>query len=150
MSFWVIAVSHIVVMVFTICYIGSRFKVYENDWLLGLRKLQSYNVLSRVWPTDKGFASLKYSAVRHSLIPLALSALIWFANIALLNKAALFIAILYAWSIFPRYRMRNADYKEAEAGSQKMLQPVRSACFSVIICAIANFFIILICYGLRP
>lgn len=149
MSFFVIFISHIVVMLTTIYFISIKWKFYAND-LFGISSLQQYNILSRVWPTDKGFSSLKYSAVRHSMIPLAFSALIWFVNAAWLNRVASYLALLYVWSPVSRYRVRNADYKEAGQASQQMLKPVKSACFSLIVCAIANYIVTLICYGFRP
>lgn len=136
---------------FFICvfYIRSRWSLYAGG-IFGVSSLRSYNALSRVWPCDDGFMSLIFSALRHTLIPLVFAALIWFINKAVLSSLSLLFALLYAVSIIPRYHVRKRDFNEAGDVSKEMLRPVKSACFSVMVCSFANYMILLLCYGLRP
>lgn len=140
------------VLSFLICtiYIRSKWKKYANN-MFGVQLLRQYNVLSRVWPSDDGFASLIFSALRHTLVPLVSAVLIWLVNITVLNKILMALVALYSLSIYyPRHVARRADYKSASELCQKILKPVKSACFSVIICAIVNYLILICCYGFRP
>ena len=141
------------ILSFTICtlYIHSKWKVC-SEGINGLRLIDNiriYNALSRVWPCDDGFMSLIFSAFRHTLIPVAFAFLIWFVNNNKLNSIILFISLIYAISIIPRYKERRRDFITAGEASREMLKPLKSACFSVIICAFTNYFILLLCYGLR-
>lgn len=141
------------ILSFTICtvFIRSKWGAYSTG-LKGLRlidALRSYNILSRIWPCDDGFMSLIFSALRHTLIPVIFSFLIWFVNNDRLNGILLFVSLLYAMSIIPRYKQRKKDFINAGEASRDMLKPVKSACFSVILCAFANYVILLFCYGLR-
>ena len=102
------------------------------------------------YPCDDGFMSLIFSALRHTLVPVIFAFLIWFVNNDILNSFLLFASLIYAISVIPRYRKRRADFITASETSKEMLQPVKSACFSVVLCTFANCFILLLCYGLRP
>jgi hypothetical protein len=134
---------------FTLCvaFIRSKWKIYSGSWFPLIDSLRSYNILSRVWPCDDGFMSLIFSAFRHTLIPVIFAFLIWFVNNDLLSRFLLFLSLGYAFFIIPRYKERKKDYDMAGENSQQMLKPVKSACFSVIVCAFANYFILLICYA---
>ena len=136
---------------FAICtvFICSKWRFYSKGILFPpINTLRSYNILSRVWPCDDGFMSLIFSAFRHTFIPVVFAFLIWFLNNDKLSGFLLFLALLYAYSIIPRYRERRKDFNSADEASRKMLQPVKLACFSVILCAFANYFILLFCYAL--
>lgn len=141
------------ILSFAICavFIHSKWRFYSEgaiELFRPINQLRSYNVLSRIWPCDDGFMSLIFSALRHTLIPVIFSFLIWFVNNDKLNSILLFLSLLYAISIIPRYKTRRRDYIAAGESSRTMLKPVKSACFSVIICAFANYFILLFCYGM--
>ena len=140
---------------FAICtmFIRSKWKFYTegvHPQFQPINQLRSYNILSRIWPCDDSFMSLTFSALRHTLLPIIFSFLIWYVNNAKLNSALLYATLLYALSIIPRYKERRKDFMSAGESSQEMLKPVKSACFSVIVCAFINYFILLLCYGLRP
>ena len=141
------------ILSFIICtiFIRSKWKVCVKGWK-GLRPidmLRHYNILSRIWPCDDGFMSLIFSALRHTLIPLIFAFVIWFVNNDGLNSFLLFATLIYAVSIIPRHSERRKDFLTAGEASQEILKPVKSACFSVILCAFANYLILLLCYFLR-
>ena len=145
--------SILFILSFTLCtiFIHSKWKIYSEGWN-GLRlidQLRRYNILSGIWPCDDGFMSLIFSALRHTLIPTIFAFLIWFVNNDRLNRFLLFMSLIYAVSIIPRYKERKKDFMTAGEASREMLNPLKSACFSVILCAFANYFILLLCYGLR-
>lgn len=151
MTFIIIAIMHILTATICTIFINAKWKYYIGDkYFPPIKMLRMYNTLSRVWPSDDGFLSLKFSAIRHAVIPMIFSALIWFVDIGWLNSILTFLALYYVWAPISRYRVRKADYEEAGEVNQKMLIPVKSACFSVIICAVANYIILLICYALHP
>lgn len=137
-------VSTMLVLSFTICalFIHTKWKFYSKGMIYALR---SYNLLSRIWPCDYGFVSLIFSAFRHTLIPFIFTLLIWFVNNDKLNSILLYLSLLYAISTILRHKERRKDFISAGEASRKMLKPIKSACFSVIICAFANYFILLIC-----
>lgn len=140
-------ISIMFILSFLICamFIHSKWRIYSQGEIYYLRH---YNILSRIWPCDDGFMSLVFSALRHTLIPTTFAFLIWFINNDKLNSIFLFVALLYAISIIPRYKERKKDFNSTGETSQKMLKPIKSACFSVIICAFANYLILLFCYYL--
>ena len=111
-------------------------------------QLRHYNILSGVWPCDDGFMSLIFSAFRHTIVPIVFSLIIWFSDSDILDSILLFITLLYAFSIIQRYKMRKEDYMSAGEASRELLKPVKSACFSIIVCAFSNYFILLGCYML--
>lgn len=134
---------------FTLCviYIKCKWKIYVNDVIFRkIDLLRRYNILSGVWPCDDGFMSLIFSAFRHTIIPIVFSLIIWFSDSNILHSALLFISLLYAISIIPRYKVRKRDYISAGEASRELLKPVKSACFSIIVCAFLNYFILLGCY----
>ena len=143
----------LLILSFIICtiFIRSKWKFYAAG-LKGLRPidlLRTYNILSQAWPCDDGFMSLIFSALRHTLIPIIFAFLIWFINSDWLNSLLLFASLIYALSIIPRYKERKKDFISAGEASQDMLKPIKSACFSVILCAFVNYLILLLCYCLR-
>lgn len=140
---------------FIVCtyYIHSKWKYYSEGTIFRhIDNLRHYNSLSRIWPCDEGFMSLIFSALRHTLLPVVFAFLIWFINNDGLSSLLLFISFIYAVSIIPRYKTRRADFKlnKEYQATQEMLKPVKSACFSVVLCSFTNYFILLLCYGLRP
>lgn len=152
MNFFSICLLHVIAFIVCFLFIDRKWKFYISDYIFisELQSLRSYNVLSRVWPTDDKFVSLKASAFRHTLISLICSALIWFVNSRLLNRLSLVLTLFYAISMFPRYNMRKRDYETAGEASQTLLKPIKSACFSVIVCALTNYIISFLAYGFRP
>ncbi len=141
------------ILSFSTCaiFINSKWKVYSSDrnWLFPLiDRLRRYNILSRIWPCDDRFMSLTFSAFRHTLIPFVFALIMWYVNNEIWNTISLYLTLLYALSILPRYKERRKDFLLAGEASRKFLKPVKSACFSVIICAFANYFILLFCYSL--
>ncbi len=148
-------VTALFILSFIVCaaFIRSKWKFYANGDIplfQPINQLRNYNILSRVWPCDNGFMSLIFSALRHTIVPFIFSLLIWFVNDDALDSFLLFASLIYAVSIIPHYKKRRKDFVTAGESSREMLKPVKSACFSVIICAFANYFILLLCYGLRP
>ena len=151
MNYYAILIAFIVS--FTICtvFIRMKWRFYKNSWpFSNYSLLKQHNVLSGVWPVDEGFMSLIYSALRHTVIPVIFSALIWFVNVEQLHSAATFLCLLYIWSPFARYRTRRKDYKSSGDASQKLLKPVKSACFSVVMLSVVNYLILFVCYCFRP
>ncbi len=149
-------VCTLLIISFIVCtyYIHSKWKFYLKG-VHGLRPIDSlrhHNILARIWPCDDGFMSLIFSALRHTLLPVVFAFLIWVVNNDRLNSLLLFISLIYTISIIPRYKARRADFKlnKEYRTTQEMLKPVKSACFSVVLCAITNYFILLLCYSLRP
>lgn len=141
------------ILSFSICtvFINSKWKVYSGDehWPFPLiDQLRRYNILSRVWPCDDRFMSLIFSAFRHTFIPFIFALIMWYVNNDIWNTIFLYLTLLYAISIFPRYKARRKDFLLAGENSRELLRHVKSACFSVIICAFSNYFILLLCYGL--
>ena len=143
-------VSIMFILSFALCtmFIRSKWKFYTQGIFRPIDQLRRYNILSRIWPCDDGFVSLIFSALRHTLIPFIFALLIWHVNNDKLNSILLFLSLLYAISIFPRHKERRRDFIAAGEDFHPLLKPVKSACFSVIICAFANYFILLLCYCL--
>lgn len=140
------------VVAFLVCsgFIGSKWRYYANGYPSQITSLRRFNAFARVWPCDDGFASLKWSAARHTFITIAFSFLVWYVNIRWINSTLLTLCALYALSTVSRYRVRLRDYKDAGDASQRMLRPVKSACFSVVIMSWADYLILMVCYALRP
>lgn len=150
MNFIIICMLHIIAGAICIYYIDTKWKIYESDWLFGIKPLQQYNFLVRIYPCDEGLLSLKFSALRHSAIPMICSALIWFVGAKWLCSISTFLALVYIWMPIMRNRVRKADYNEAGSHTQSMLDPVMQACSSVTVCAVANYIIVMIAYAFRP
>ena len=152
MTFLSICALHIVIFIICCLFISSKWKFYAKEEVLfsKIELLRQYNRLSMVWPVDNKFFSLKASAFRHTIIPLIFSAIIWFVNIRLLSTILLSLALLYCLSILPRHNVRKRDYEFAGENSQELLKPVKAACFSIIVCAFANYIILFLSYGFRP
>lgn len=132
-------------------FISRMWGKYAGDPLgLGIRILRSYNALNRVWPTDDGFSSLKFSALRHTGVAIASSALVWFLDAGILNKVLLVANAIYACLVYLRYRARTDDYKAADLSSQNMLLPVKNACFSVLVLSVLDWVVLQLVYGFRP
>lgn len=139
------------VVAFLVCsgFIGSKWRYYIVGIMPRIRMLRSYNILSRVWPCDDGFWSLKWSAARHTIVTIGFSALVWYVNVGWLNSILTTVCILYAMLTVSRYRVRLRDYKYAEE-ARSMLAPVKAACFSVVVLSWIDYLILMVCYALRP
>lgn len=130
-------------------YINLKWRFYSGV-LSPILMLRSHNVLSRVWPCDNGFASLKWSGARDVFFTIAFSALIYFINHSFLNSALLFLKLAFVVPKFYLYIIRVRDYNNASENSKEFLKPVKSACFSTALFALFTYIITLICYGVRP
>lgn len=127
-----------------------KWRGYANDRFWGVEMLRMHNALSRVWPCDDHFASLHFSMIRHTLVALVSSLVIWCVNIAVLNSVLLLLNALYVVLPLMRYRVRSADYRTSGEASQKLLSGARIASLVSLVAAILNYVILLLCYGLRP
>ena len=143
---------------FVFCYLVTHFFIsrkwafYDEGFLsiVNYSALHSHNVLSRSWPEDAGFLSLKFSALRHTVAALVSAVLIWFLDIRFFNTLLLSATAIYICPCFLLYRARVSDYQTAPSAAHEFLKPVKQACLSVLICAIADYLILLTVYGMRP
>ncbi len=155
MTFVHIGLLHLFSFLFFYIYINIVWrKNYSGlSGSMAFHALCSYNVLSTIWPDDPKFWSLKFSALRHTVIPLLLSTSVWFVNLKWLNTLCFLFSCLYASIGLNLYLSRRSDYKNAlqRTHSYKFcLKPVKSACFWLLVHSYANFVIFIICYVIRP
>ena len=149
--FWIFVLIFLALFVACWVFISRLWGQYTADPLgLGLQSLFSYNALSRVWPTDGGFLSLKFSALRHTVAGIVSAALIWFADVGILNTVLLAANAVYSCLVYLRYRARADDYKTAGLASQRMLLPVKRACLSVLLLSVLDWAVLSFAYGFRP
>ena len=146
-----IMVSSITAFFVCALFISLKWRYYKSGEVFReIDNLRRYNILSRIWPCDDGFWSLKWGAARHTVFTIACSALIWHVNISWLNTVITTVSLLYALSSAYRHRVRIRDFRTAGDESKPMLTPVKSACFSVVILAWIDYIILMICYAFRP
>lgn len=149
MNLGIICFFHIATAIVCVLYINSKWKFYTTE-MFALSLLRTHNIFSRVWPTDDGFLSLKMSALRHAIIPMILSIIIWTINVRLIHSVCTLVALLYIWLPIIRNRARKEDFKESSREIQPSLVSVKSASSSITICAIVNYVIVMLAFAVRP
>ena len=137
--------------VVSVFFVNSAWKYYSGDWLgFNLRSLRSENALSRVWPTDDGFNSLKFSLARHMIVGFITVVVMNFFSDSFATKAMPSVTLLYAMSKLPLYSARKRSWKICGAATQEMLNPVKKACFVTVVYGFYVFCLSMVFYGIRP
>ena len=137
--------------VIAVFFIQSKWRYYAQDPLgLMLYALRSANELSRVWPTDDGFNSLKFSVARHMVISLASVAVMYFFSDSFAARIVPAVNLLYAMSKIPLYLARKRDWKVCGGPTRELLTPVKKACFATVIYGFYVYCLSLVFYGIRP
>lgn len=155
MTFLHISLLHIFSFLFYFIYVDIIWRIHYSGFYgsFNFSSLRSYNVLHPIWPDDPEFWGLKFSALRHAIIPLLFSALVWFVNLKWLNTLCFWLSLLYSNIGLHLYHSRRANYKNALKGTEapkSFLKPVKSLCFWLRVHSYVNYFIFIICYALRP
>ncbi len=149
MNFGLFCIMYATSFIVCFCFISIIWRVNFSGFngRFTLLALRNYNTLSRIWPDDSGFWSLKFSALRHTLIPLVFSALIYFLNISWLNTALITLSLLYVYLKCVFHNTRRKEFKTAKSEAHSFLKPVKTASFSVVALSVINHIILMFSYA---
>lgn len=150
--YWVIALSW---------FIGGTvvfWSVLSSKWNridpLFRRFLQTSRIFHPI-PGDPGYLDLKFSVLRHSIVFVISSIVIYFVKIDFVLTVVLFLNILYCLLSVSRYRIRKKDVAETaarpdgQATAEIISIPVKDS-FCAVVHALISAVLIWILYAIRP
>lgn len=119
---------------------------------------QSVLQTSRIFhpvPGEPGYLDLKFSVLRHSIVFLASSAIIFWVKANFILSILLFINVLYCMMSISRYQFRKKDVAEAamrpngQATATIIAIPVRDS-FCAVVHAVVCVILLYVLYAIRP
>lgn len=101
------------------------------------------------FPSDCGFASLKWSAARHGFIFLVFSLLIYFVNLPILNSVLLALNLLYASFKVCLQINRNRTLRKTGAARAVLALACKASTALTIYCGYLQIALFIV-YAIRP
>lgn len=116
--------------------------------------LQSTAVLLPILPSDPGFWSLKWSAIRHGIIFLVFASLVYWVNTPVLNTISTYLNLLYTlFEVWWQHRRCSAIHRFIASGSSEsdysFLRSIIRICTAVAVYAVYLQILLYVVYAVR-